>query len=59
MNTKEPIISISGIRGIFGESLTPQNIVKYAASFAAYIGNKKIVIGRDGRLGGERVEKLD
>ena len=55
---KLPIISISGIRGIFGESLTPENIVKYAAGFAKYTGNKKIVIGRDGRMGGELVEKL-
>ncbi len=55
---KEPIISISGIRGIFGESLTPENIVKYAASFAKYSGRKKIVIGRDGRMGGELVEQL-
>lgn len=61
---KEPIISISGIRGIFGESLTPENIVKYTTAFAKYIGRKKtgkpvlIVVGRDGRLGGELVEKL-
>lgn len=55
---KEPIISISGIRGIFGESLTPENIVKYAAAFAKYSNRKKIVIGRDGRIGGELVEKL-
>ncbi len=55
---KEPIISISGIRGIFGESLTPENIVKYITAFAKYIGRKKIVIGRDGRMGGELVEKL-
>lgn len=55
---KEPIISISGIRGIFGESLTPANIVKYTAAFAKYCRKKKIVIGRDGRMGGELVEKL-
>ncbi|HAX50057.1 MAG TPA: phosphoglucosamine mutase [Ignavibacteria bacterium] len=55
---KEPIISISGIRGIFGVSLTPENIVKYAAAFAKYSNRKKIVIGRDGRMGGELVEKL-
>ena len=54
----EPIVSISGIRGIFGDSLTPENIVKYASAFALYTGRKKIVIGRDGRLGGELVEKL-
>ena len=55
---KEPIVSISGIRGIFGVSLTPENIVKYASAFAKYTGKKRIVIGRDGRLGGELIEKL-
>lgn len=55
---KEPIISISGIRGIWGESLTPNNIVKYASAFANYTGNKRIVIGRDGRLYGDIVEKI-
>jgi phosphomannomutase len=55
---QEPIISISGIRGIFGESLTPENIVKYTTSFAKYTGRKRIVIGRDGRLNGNIIEKI-
>ncbi len=54
----DPIISISGIRGIFGESLTPENIVKYITAFAKYTGNKRIVIGRDGRLHGDIIEKI-
>lgn len=59
----EPIVSISGIRGILGESLTPENIVKYAEAFAKYNKKKhssspRIVIGRDGRLNGELVEKI-
>lgn len=55
---KEPIISISGIRGIFGESLTPENITKFTSAFAAYLGNGKVVIGRDGRLNGGLIEKI-
>lgn len=55
---KEPIVSISGIRGIFGESLVPENIVKYSTAFAKYCGSKRIVIGRDGRLNGDIIEKL-
>ncbi|MCC6866271.1 MAG: phosphoglucosamine mutase [Ignavibacteria bacterium] len=55
---KEPIISISGIRGIFGESLTPENIIRYSAAFAMYVRSKKVVIGRDGRIGGELIEML-
>jgi phosphomannomutase len=55
---KEPIVSISGVRGIFGESLTPENIVKYTSAFAQYTGSKRIVIGRDGRLNGDLIEKI-
>lgn len=55
---KKPIISISGIRGIFGESLIPENIVKYSAAFAKYNNNKTIVIGRDGRAGGDLIEDI-
>lgn len=54
----EPIVSISGIRGILGESLTPENIVKYITAFAKYVKGKRVVIGRDGRLNGELIEKI-
>jgi len=53
-----PIISISGIRGIFGKSLTPENIVNYTAAFANYIKNKRVVIGRDGRVHGDIIERI-
>ena len=55
---KEPIISISGIRGILGESLTSDNIIKFSKAFASYTGHKRIVIGRDGRLYGDIIEKI-
>ena len=64
---QNPIISISGIRGILGKSLYPENINQFASAFAKYINKKhnisssaggRIVIGRDGRLFGEQVEKI-
>lgn len=55
---KQPIISISGIRGVLGDSLTPDNIIKFTSAFAKYIGPKRIVIGHDGRLHGDIVEKI-
>lgn len=55
---KEPIVSISGIRGIFGVSLKPENIVKYITAFAKYVTGKRVVIGRDGRLRGDLIEKI-
>lgn len=54
----EPIISISGIRGIFGESLTSSNIIKFVSAFARYIKGRRIVIGRDGRLYGDLILQL-
>jgi phosphomannomutase len=60
------IKSISGIRGTIGgksgESLTPLDIVKFAAAFGSWIvektQNPKIVIGRDARISGEMVSQL-
>jgi len=60
------IKSISGIRGTIGgavgKGLTPIDVVKYTAAYAAWVerqgANKKIVIGRDGRISGEMVRNL-
>ncbi|MBK7559517.1 MAG: phosphoglucosamine mutase [Chitinophagaceae bacterium] len=60
------IKSISGIRGTIGgktnENLTPVDIVKFAAAYGSWIlqqgSNRKIVIGRDGRISGEIVSNL-
>jgi phosphomannomutase len=59
------IKSISGIRGTIGgkpgESLSPIDIVKFTAAYGQWAisgGNKKIVIGRDGRISGPSVSKL-
>jgi phosphomannomutase len=60
------IKSISGIRGTIGGStsnnLTPLDVVKFAAAYGTWLmqqgGNKKVVIGRDGRLSGEMVKNL-
>ncbi|MDQ2718527.1 MAG: phosphoglucosamine mutase [Bacteroidota bacterium] len=59
------IKSISGIRGTIGgktgENLTPLDIVKFTAAFANSMNhhtNKKIVIGRDGRMSGKMVSDL-
>lgn len=47
------IVSISGIRGVVGDSFTPEVVVKYASAFAEYCGYGKIVLGRDGRSSGK------
>lgn len=49
------MISVSGIRGIVGEGLTPEVITKYASAFGTWANGGKIVIGRDSRVSGEMV----
>jgi phosphomannomutase len=48
----EPIISVSGLRGIVGQSLTPGVAKRYAAAFIAGLPAGPIVITRDGRTHG-------
>jgi len=48
----EPIISVSGLRGIIGESLTPEIAIRYVTAFAATSAGGRILIGRDGRSSG-------
>ncbi len=63
------IKSISGIRGTIGgrvgESLSPVDVVRFTAAYGTFIlaqpetaNNKRIVIGRDGRISGELVQGL-
>ena len=46
------MISISGIRGVVGDGLTAQVVMKFAQAFGTYLGNGKIVVGRDSRVTG-------
>jgi len=50
-------ISISGVRGVVGESLTPTLLVRFAQAFGTYTGTGAIVIGRDTRTSGEMVRQ--
>ena len=49
----EPIITVSGLRGIVGETLTPEVAVRYATAFAATLPPGDILIGRDSRPSGK------
>src|SRR5437868_15468174 len=50
-------ISISGVRGVVGESLTPALLTRFAQAFGTYVGPGAIVIGRDTRTSGEMVRQ--
>jgi phosphomannomutase len=66
------IKSISGIRGTIGgkpgNTLSPLDVVKFTAAYGTWLkkqktentvtGNPKVVIGRDGRISGELVQRL-
>ncbi|MCK5456126.1 MAG: phosphoglucosamine mutase, partial [Melioribacteraceae bacterium] len=51
------MVSVSGIRGIVGDGLDPNTLVKYVSAYAHYCGGK-IVVGRDARITGEMVYHL-
>ncbi|MFN0119448.1 MAG: phosphoglucosamine mutase [Blastocatellia bacterium] len=50
-------ISVSGVRGVIGESLTPALLTRFAQAFGTYVGSGAIVIGRDTRTSGEMVRQ--
>ncbi len=52
------MVSVSGIRGIIGNGLEPEILVKYTSAFADFCGKGKIVVGRDGRISGDMVKNI-
>ncbi|MEM7314416.1 MAG: phosphoglucosamine mutase [Planctomycetota bacterium] len=46
------IISVSGLRGIVGETLTPNVAANYVAAFANHLDDGPVVVTRDGRATG-------
>lgn len=59
----EPKLTVSGYRGIWGESLTPLIVQNYTRAFIKFIQedinkNPIILIGRDGRESGPEIKKI-
>lgn len=54
----EPIISVSGLRGIIGESLTPEIALRYACAFAAGLPEGQLVVTRDSRPSGRMIGQI-
>ncbi|MBV6513190.1 MAG: phosphoglucosamine mutase [Ignavibacteriales bacterium] len=52
------MVSISGIRGLIGDGLEPEVIVKYTSAYAEFIGSGTVVVGRDSRISGEMVRSI-
>ncbi len=53
----EPIISVSGLRGIVGHSLTPEIVVRYVTAYAQTLPQGPVVMTRDGRQTGPMVAR--
>lgn len=54
----ELIISVSGLRGVIGDSLTADAAVRYIAAFASELPAGPVVISRDGRSSGPVLRDL-
>ncbi len=52
------MVSVSGIRGIVGDGLEPETIIKYLKAYVKFTGKGKIVIGSDGRITGNIVRNI-
>ncbi len=52
------MISVSGIRGIFGSHLNPENLVTFAAAYGTWLDGGRVVVGRDSRVTGQICEDI-
>lgn len=57
MSVKSLKISVSGVRGIVGEALTPSLVCSFSAAFGQFVGKGKVIVGRDTRVTGDMYEK--
>ena len=52
------MVSISGVRGIVGKSLTPDVVQNYTLAFGAYLGKSPIIVGGDSRTSGTMIKNI-
>ena len=50
------MMSVSGVRGVIGETLTPVLATELGCAFGTYLGGGTVVIGRDSRPSGPMIE---
>ncbi len=50
-------VSVSGVRGVVGDSLTPSLAASFSACFGEYVGRGRVVVGRDTRASGPMLER--
>lgn len=52
VSTETLIVSVSGIRGVVGQGLTPEVATAFAAALATYLDGRPVLLSRDGRPSG-------
>ena len=50
-------VSVSGVRGVVGDSFTPQVAASFAQAFGTFVGRGAVVVGRDTRPSGAMIER--
>jgi len=50
-------VGISGVRGVVGDTFTPQLAAGFAQAFGTFAGRGEVIVGRDTRTSGEMVEQ--
>jgi len=58
MAKKDLMISVAGIRGIVGDSIIPEEYLKYVMAFSNSLKNKKIIVGGDSRKSREMMRHI-
>lgn len=51
------MMSVSGVRGVIGESMTPVLAAELGCAFGTYLGGGKVVVGRDTRPSGPMIQR--
>lgn len=52
------MVSVSGVRGVVGKSLTPEVITRYTLAYGTFLNRGTVVVGRDTRTSGPMVKNL-
>src|SRR5439155_406252 len=55
--TRSLMISVAGVRGVVGDSLTPPVLIRFAEAFARGLEPGPVVVGRDARRSGVMVQR--
>jgi phosphomannomutase len=50
-------IGISGVRGIVGETMTPELVMDFACAFGTFLGGGRVLVGRDTRPSGPMLQR--